>query len=62
MFQINEAVSNVFRANLLNENDINAYIQLYIISKQKLVGVFLVHKYKFNFCGRIFRKYNFFSL
>lgn len=31
MFQVNEVEPNVFRANLLNENDINSYIQLHSI-------------------------------
>jgi len=32
MFQVNEVEPNVFRANLLNENDIISYIQLHSVN------------------------------
>jgi len=43
MFQINEVEPNVFRANFLNEDDINSYIQLHSV-KTRLVGAFFLQK------------------
>lgn len=59
MFQINEVKPNVFRGNLLNENDINAYIQSYSI-KTKTSWCIFSSKKSTRYVCRLVNNINFF--